>query len=827
MEQQKLEERRRVKELGIIQSKPKTQKVLLMEQWRERIKAQEKMARKKKVNATVKMEHGPSAHGQRHSQSLSAVKKGVHSNYLRSTKSFEGNAKTAKSKMKLLKSKGRLGSRSNVQPAVSRHEFEEKSPCGELQELESASKFEELQMEDAVLVKEEPATPCPTAILEHAVDHHLSSAANVNASGSISPLSRHHESKSEELAVGAPNESEESSEIGVWNKPKPKKLAPRTQKGYNFARHTTLLSRQKKAAHPQYSHHHHTSIYGQQRKKAPSTSAHGTGPKAKRIMSEQKRMFHKAATVHTMSKRDRLAANYVDRKANEPQVEAEKRALQKADALEAAIANYEQKCHDAQMMKQSSLDSFRKYQALITETQAQLEQRQREFEKYKKKQERILCQKTQELDKKSRALLNVPDRKQRAQIELVKAQNEELKQEFAEKERRYKSKIERLKKQNKKLRAEKVEIQGELKKVEKERLQLWNQKQEGMDHPVVTVKRERTAGGQHAVSKREAVGGHPAHAQQCPQGTVSRRKKKWTISKIDANRPKTQQTASSNPFAVQRESVHHSANDLFDRHPARTTMTANRANMMNSQSLNQMRVHRGFDEYGQSVDDQECDSSSSSEEDDGSSSEDSTKNGEDMHPPEVVVISNRSDRASKRPSKSGSQGINPTQSEQKEPEREVEGNHLPEVPAEFDPSKMTAEQYQSESVRNREGAIQRMQHPDGKLEQVYGDGSKLILFPNGTEKYVFGNLSQQKHKQIFVKFPNGDIKKILSDGSEVYFYAQNNIIHATKADGNELFYFESQHEIHFADNTKHILFADGTKKYIYPNGEEQCIFPDQ
>jgi len=787
VEQQKREERRRAKQLGILQTKPKTQKILLMEQWREKIKSQEKMARKKKEqNPSNQPPNGQIPGTGNHT--LPVINKSVNSNYLRNTKSFESNAK---SKMKLLKSRGKL-SRSNGRRPITAHKFEEKAPCDELQ---CASKFEELQIEDTVLVKEPLAEPEPLEFTEMAPDG---------------------ERKEEE-------QSEENPEIGVWTKPKPKKMdrTTRQQKGYNFARHTTLLSRQKKAAHPNYSHHHHTSIYGQNqnaKRRSATNSNLEHFHKPKRKMSETKRMFHKAATVHTMSKRDRLAANYVDRKANEPQIEAQKAALQRADELEAVIANYEQKCHDAQVMKQSSLDSFRKYQALITETQSQLEQKQRDFEKYKKKQERILCQKTQELDKRSRALLNVPDRKQRTQIELIKAQNEEIKQEFAEKEKRYKSKIERLKRQNKKLRAEKMEIQSELKKIEKERIEHWIKKQDDRSHdPLVTVKRERVSGS-NAIN---AV--HEQHhlQQHIPHRAVSRKKKKYSISKIDANRPKTQQT----PVMIKRENindvVHRSTNDI------RSTMTSNRANMMNSQSMNAVRVNMHYDEYR----DAECnhdDVSSSSES--CSSSEGSVQNGEDMQCPEVVIISNRSKMNGKKRHQNNVEMV-VSDSEQKETEKEIEANpttnHLPEVPPEFDPSKMTAEQYESESVINRQNAVQRMQHPDGKMEQIYGDGSKLILFPNGTEKYIFGNLSHKKHKQIFVKFPNGDIKKILSDGVEVYFYAQNNIIHATKPEGVELFYFESQHEIHFGDNTKHILFADGTKKYIYPNGEEQCVFPNQ
>merc|ERR1712203_1142774 len=78
----------------------------------------------------------------------------------------------------------------------------------------------------------------------------------------------------------------------------------------------------------------------------------------------------------------------MDRKANEPQVNAEKLHIQKHQELQALIAKYEEKCRDADTMKQSSLESFRKYQSLIHDKVGNLEQRQKDFEKYKKKQER-------------------------------------------------------------------------------------------------------------------------------------------------------------------------------------------------------------------------------------------------------------------------------------------------------------------------------------------------------------------------------------------------------------------------------------------------------
>ena len=63
-----------------------------------------------------------------------------------------------------------------------------------------------------------------------------------------------------------------------------------------------------------------------------------------------------------------------------------------------------------------------------------------------------------------------------------------------------------------------------------------------------------------------------------------------------------------------------------------------------------------------------------------------------------------------------------------------------------------------------------------------------------------------------MQFPNGDTKKTLENGSEIYFYSENNI-HVTQMDGIQLYFFAKQHEIHFPDHMKHILFADGTEEF--------------
>ena len=116
----------------------------------------------------------------------------------------------------------------------------------------------------------------------------------------------------------------------------------------------------------------------------------------------------------------------------------------------------------------------------------------------------------------------------------------------------------------------------------------------------------------------------------------------------------------------------------------------------------------------------------------------------------------------------------------------------------------------------------RTQSSDGKVEVVQDDGSRLITFPNGTQKHISADGSS-----ISVQFFNGDQKHIKSDGSVVYFYAETKTTHTTYPDKLQVLQFSSgQTEKHRPDGTKEITFPDKTVKLISPNGEEESTFPD-
>ena len=80
--------------------------------------------------------------------------------------------------------------------------------------------------------------------------------------------------------------------------------------------------------------------------------------------------------------------------------------------------------------------------------------------------------------------------------------------------------------------------------------------------------------------------------------------------------------------------------------------------------------------------------------------------------------------------------------------------------------------------------VETVMYEDGKKEKRYPDGKRMLWFRNGTIKEILQDGSST------VKFANGDIKKTHSDtGLVVYFYASANTTHTTYNNGVEIFEF--------------------------------------
>ncbi|XP_062407270.1 centromere protein J [Sardina pilchardus] len=117
---------------------------------------------------------------------------------------------------------------------------------------------------------------------------------------------------------------------------------------------------------------------------------------------------------------------------------------------------------------------------------------------------------------------------------------------------------------------------------------------------------------------------------------------------------------------------------------------------------------------------------------------------------------------------------------------------------------------------------EEIHYPDGKVEQIFSSGCRIVIYRNGTKKEVSAD-----QKSVTISFFNGDVKQILADGKVVYYYHDSQASHTTFPSGLEVLHFgNNQTEEHHPDGSRKIIFPDGTIKHIFPDGREESTFPD-
>jgi hypothetical protein len=111
---------------------------------------------------------------------------------------------------------------------------------------------------------------------------------------------------------------------------------------------------------------------------------------------------------------------------------------------------------------------------------------------------------------------------------------------------------------------------------------------------------------------------------------------------------------------------------------------------------------------------------------------------------------------------------------------------------------------------------------DGKSEQLYRSGKRVINYANGTRKVVL----QTGH--VILHFSNGDVKRTFPSGKTTYWYAVAQTTHTQMPTGMQVFQFHSsqQTEKHYPDGRKEILYPEGVYKMIAIDGSETIYFPD-
>ncbi|XP_009889776.1 PREDICTED: putative t-complex protein 10A homolog 2 [Charadrius vociferus] len=117
---------------------------------------------------------------------------------------------------------------------------------------------------------------------------------------------------------------------------------------------------------------------------------------------------------------------------------------------------------------------------------------------------------------------------------------------------------------------------------------------------------------------------------------------------------------------------------------------------------------------------------------------------------------------------------------------------------------------------------EKIEHQDGKVEEVLTDGRRIITFRNGTKKEISAD-----RRMTTISFSNGDVKKIMPDQRVIYYYADAQTTHTAYPDGLEVLQFpNNQIEKHYPDGTQEIVFPDHTVKRLYSDGFKETFFPD-
>ncbi|XP_073667590.1 uncharacterized protein [Paramisgurnus dabryanus] len=128
---------------------------------------------------------------------------------------------------------------------------------------------------------------------------------------------------------------------------------------------------------------------------------------------------------------------------------------------------------------------------------------------------------------------------------------------------------------------------------------------------------------------------------------------------------------------------------------------------------------------------------------------------------------------------------------------------------------------QMTSQSRKDQVKEEIRYPDGREERLFLNGCRVITFRNGTKKEIGVDRS------ITVTFFNGDVKRILADGTVIYYYCDAQTIHSTYPSGLEVLQFpNNQREKRYPDGKREIAFPDGTVKILYLDGREESIFSD-
>lgn len=108
-----------------------------------------------------------------------------------------------------------------------------------------------------------------------------------------------------------------------------------------------------------------------------------------------------------------------------------------------------------------------------------------------------------------------------------------------------------------------------------------------------------------------------------------------------------------------------------------------------------------------------------------------------------------------------------------------------------------------------------IEFPNGQKESHFSDGSKRIVFPDGTLKFSYPNGEEESI------FKDGTVQRLLTNGRrEVEF------VNGQKVRRAWCIHPLTLQEILFPDGTRHRVFPDKTVRVIKSDGSTETRYPD-
>ena len=406
---------------------------------------------------------------------------------------------------------------------------------------------------------------------------------------------------------------------------------------------------------------------------------------------------------------------------------------------------------------------FKKLQGDVTEFETYKEKEMANISELREKEQKKIAQEKRVLDRQNKAVQNMPNKKEKEEIESLKKETAKLHEDMKAKEGRNKVLIDKTKRQLDESLGKNKELEKLVNELKEQIIQLRSE-----TSVVPDAKKSNKENSKPKPEKIERIEKPESPSPESEKKIQKAKVPKKAASKKIVESPKEVPTT-SDPIAENDERSEQSEDDVGNEydHSERKSIAADRNN---------------------------------NENDDNNNDNENDNVSERLH-----------EAAVERAAASAEDDL-------KEKLREVS------VPAEKG-AENESEKYdmvflQKYHAKNVKLVSQRV-YNDGKISRQYENGKTELTFSNGVRKETFTD------NYAVIYFNNQDIKQTYPDGKVVYYFAEAKTTQTTFSDGLQVFKFASvQIEKHYPDGTKEISFPDGTIKCIFADGEEESIFAD-